>query len=470
MVAASAKVTPLTEEDARILELECGNIRGHLLKVLLIDDAPDQPLLEALRDSIAQRLPAVPRWRQRLTSLPETATGLGWTDDPDFDLARHVRLVPASAPLGPEEFRCLLGERMMMPLDRGHPLWSVELIPRLSDDRWALIWKVHHCLADGMAMMKAGSQLLWTEEKPQPPAPRLPRGDSSAAAQLKAGMRLAKVFGYRGLFLREFRRVRQLSPLADEVGPDRAVAFADCTLDELRAIGKAAEGGATVNDVLVAAVAGGLRRWLLSHGLPISRMKAQIPVSMQQQGRASDSSGNRDSFLLIELPLGQPDPVERLQRVSAATRLRKNRHDARAIYALRRSLSHAPERLRHRLQQVAQGPQEYSLNISNVPGPAGPIAVLGHRVHALYSVAEVSPHHALRVAAVSLHGRLSVGLCADPRVVPGLGSLARGIRDSIDEMCDRFVGRRSEERLPLAGHVPGANEVLAPPSERPMHH
>lgn len=443
-MVADRTPTALDAEDARILALERGPIRGHTLKVLVVDDAPEQPPVDELCAAVSRGLVSLPRWTQRLVRVPGTETGWAWQEDPDFDIRHHVRLLPTEHPVDEPELAGLVAGIMTAPLDRGRPLWTLDVVPRTADGRWVLVWKVHHCLADGMAMMQAASHLLWTAEDPhgngRAPGPAVAgRGTRpGATAQAAAGARLARVAGYRGLFLREFRRVRSLSPLAGQVGPDRAVAFAQCGLAELRTIGKAVSPQATVNDVLLAVVAGALRAWLGERASSASALKVQVPVSMHPQRAADGASGNADSFLFVSLPVGEADPVERVRSVSRATRLRKNRHDARAIYALRESLSRAPARLRRLLQRVVQGPHEYSLNVSNVPGPAGPVSVLGRHVHALYSFAEVSPHHGLRVAAVSLEGTLSIGLCADPTVVPGLDVLAAGIRSALDELHGRL--------------------------------
>lgn len=432
-------LTPLGVEDARIFALESGPIRGHTLKVLVIDDAPDEVPLRALRTEVTQRLGGVRRWRQRLVPAPGTSSGLAWQDDPDFDIDRHVRAAATGRPVDEEEFRRVVADIMVTPLDRTRPLWTLDIVPRLYDGRWALVWKVHHCLADGLTIMRAGSHLLWVEEPVQPRPPREARvATTGAPAQLAAGVRLARLAGYRGLMLREFRRVRELSPLAGDVGSERAVAFARCTLDELRTLAKAVAPDVTVNDVLLAVIAGAIRGWLQAREVPSTPMKVQVPVSMHPHLGADDPSGNRDSFLFVSLPMSESDPVARVRAVTAATRLRKNRHDARAIYAVRESLAHAPSPIRHALQRIVQGPHEYSLNVSNVPGPTGPIRVLGHVVDALYSVAEVAPHHALRVAAVSLDGSLFIGLCADPHLVPDLEDLTAGIRVSIDELRERL--------------------------------
>ena len=422
----SDDLTPLAAEDARILALGTGPIRCHTLKVLVIEDPPGDAVVDELRAEIARRLPGARRWQQRLVPAPGTPAGLAWQDDPDFDIAQHVRAASASEPVDDARLRRILADIMVGELDRDRPLWTIDVVPRLADGRWAIVWKVHHCLADGMAMMRAGSRLLWTEDAPRANRP------APAAAKVTAGT-LATVIGHRGLVLREFRRVWRLSPLAAEVGTARAMAFAQCSLDELRALGKAVGPDVTINDVLLAVIAGALRQWREPRH---TRMKAQVPVSMHT---LDEAAGNRDSFLLVELPVGEDDPIARVRAVSHATRVRKHRHDAQAIYTLRESLSRAPAIVRRALQRLVQGPHEYSLNISNVPGPAGPIHVLGRRVAAVYPFAEIAPHHALRVAAASVSGSLGIGLTADPHAIPDLDVLAAGIAGSVDELRRRLV-------------------------------
>lgn len=449
-VTGAAGATPLGAEDARILALESGPIRGHTLKVLIVEDGPERSPLPDLREAVESGLAQVPRWRQRLAPGPGTPTGLCWEDDPAWSIDRHVRAVPTAGPVDEQGLCRIVATTMAVPLDRTRPLWTLDVVPRLADGRWALVWKVHHCLADGVTAMRVGSRLIWTTETAEVPEPRRMSGGVSVGdgglpgparpERVGAGLHLAVLAGYRGLFLREFRRTAALSPLAADVGTERDVAFACCALDELRTIGRAVAPEVTINDVLLAVVAGALGRWLQHHHAGSPALKVQVPVSMHLPADAGDPGGNRDSFLLVSLPVAEGDPVARVRSVNAATRLRKNRHDARAIYALREAVAHAPGPVRRALQRVAQGPHEYSLNVSNVPGPDRPIRVLGHRVDALYSIAEIAPRHALRVAAVSLHGSLFVGLCADPHVVPDLDELAAGIRRSIDELGER-VGR-----------------------------
>ncbi|MGH3458296.1 wax ester/triacylglycerol synthase domain-containing protein [Aeromicrobium sp.] len=438
-MTGSGTPTPLRMEDARILALESGPIRGHTLKVLTVEATDSELPVAELRAQMAERLQNQRPWTERLVPTPNLPSKLAWQEDTEFDIGRHVHVWPTEGPVDSGALARCISDIMMAPLDRSRPLWRIDVIPRLGDGRSALVWKVHHCMADGLTIMRAGPRFLWTEpgRTASEPEPRR-RSAPGGPAQVTAGARLARALGYRGLMTREFSRVWGLSPLAGEVGPDRIAASAQCRLDELRALGKAVAPAVTINDVLLAVVAGALRRWLEARGAPTKSMKVQVPVSMQPKGGADDSAGNRDSFLFVRLPVAESDPVARVRAVARATGLRKNRHDARAIYALRESLSLAPSWVRHNLQHVVEGPHEYSLNISNVPGPRGPIQVLDRHVEALYSFAEVAPSHGLRIAAVSLEGWLFIGLMADRRLVPDLDRLADGIPAEVAELRTRL--------------------------------
>lgn len=428
-------LTPLTDEDAQILALEAGPIRGHTLKVLVVDDAPADSPLPALRAQVDARLPALPRWRQRLVAAPGSPTGLAWRDDADFRVERHVRGVRTDGPVDTQRFREIVASTMATALDRDRPLWTIDVVPRLADGRWALLWKVHHALADGVTVVHVGPRLLWDQDAAAParvPGQRSRPG--SGAARSTVGAQAVTFARYLAVVRREFGRIGHLSPLAGDVGADRTVAFARCAVDELRSVGKRVAPEVTVNDVLLALVAGALRGWLRARGRTGAAMKVQVPVSMHPSPAADEPSGNRDSFLFVALPVTEADPVARVRAINDETRMRKHRHDAATIDSLRSSLTHAPRGLRRRLQQVVQGPHEYSLNVSNVPGPPGQISVLGRAVDGFYSIAEIAPRHALRIAAVSMGGTLFIGLLADRGAVPDLQTIADGIGRSLNEL------------------------------------
>jgi len=448
----------LAPEDGRILRLESAAIAGHTMKVVVLE----RPGIDrdALCEHVAERVPAVPRCRQRLTFAPR---GLGppwWVDDPDFDIDHHVGQVPVAGHADEPALREVLARLMERRLDRSRPLWRLDLVGPLAGGGSALVLTAHHCMADGTGILRMGDALLWGEAPvttaPVPASPSEPPGtarllaDSAAervAGAATAAARAARAAGSASVWRSAAREAvrapraihRELapraggSPLAARVGPRRRVAFASAPLDQLKAIEHAAGAGVTVNDVLLAAVAGGVRTWLLHrHGRPGS-LRVQVPVSMHAPDEAAHALGNRDSSIFVDLPLDDPDPMRRLLRINAETRERKAQDDPGTIFVLFDALSHVPP-LYRAAERLAGSPHVFGLNVSNVPGPREPISVAGTRVRELRAIAEVGQRHALRVSALSLAGMLSIGLCADADVVPDLDTLAGGIERAVAEL------------------------------------
>jgi len=251
-----------------------------------------------------------------------------------------------------------------------------------------------------------------------------------------------------GALRRELRPLGPRTGFDRPIGPAREVAFSACKLEDLKRIEHAAGPGVTVNDVVLAAITGAIRRWLQVRHEPLQAMRAQVPVSMHHRGEEPDRLGNRDSFLFCDLPVSEPDPGRRLAAISGETRLRKERHDPQELYSFFHSLSHV--RPLYRLAAgLASGPRGFALSVSNVPGPRDQVHLLGGLVTELYSVAEPAQGHAVRTSAISLAGRMGFGLCTDPEAVPDLGLLAGGLDDSLDELraWSRDQRRASRNRV-----------------------
>ena len=411
----------LSAEDARILSLESGSVRGHTCKVLVL--AGDRSA-EQVRGHLETRLGAVPRLRQRL----DPATGPpAWNDDPGFSLDRHV--IDRGA-LDDAGLRRLVCRAMETPLDRAHPLWSMEVVSPLAGGRTALVWRIHHALADGITAMRMARELLLEATPGERPARRagpVQRGPGPAPHGLASGLRSAA--GLPRTLREELGPRASPSPLDRRVGPRREVAFVDAPLEELRRIGHAVPERATVNDVALSAVSAGLRAWLEELGAPAEGLRAKVPVSLHQPGEPD--SANRDSFMMVDLPLEHDDPLARLVAVARETRERKRRHDAATLHAFFRDLSHLSRSLERQAEHWAMSPRVLTLNVSNVPGPADPQSVLGAPLLALHSLAEIAHHHALRVAIVSASGRISFGLCADADAIDRLDLIAHGIEREI---------------------------------------
>ena len=451
----------LSPEDSRILALESGAIVGHTCKVVIAER--DGDTMEYLRDRIGRRIGLALRCRQRIATTP---FGLGspvWVDDPEFDPARHVRAVPVDGPVGDAHLREIVARLMAERLPRDRPLWAIDVVEPLEGDKTALIWRIHHAMADGQATMAIGSALLWSDSPeaapdPPPPPPLEPLPPQSALLT-SALSDHAQSFGeaaYRfghglvsgrrwGESLDELRRAstvirRELrpdygaSPLDAEVGRRRHVAFVHKPLEAVHEAAHNVGQGVTINDLLLGAVAGGLRRWLEARHGTIHNLRIQVPVSMHRQDEAPGAVPNRDSFINIELPVQEPDCALRVLAVNEQTRTRKEGQDAEELYALFADVGHVSKSLFRLAHKLAANPHVFALSISNVRGPSGDLYLGQGRIERLYSLAEVAPHHALRVSANSFGGRISIGLCADADAIPDLMVLAEGLDESLNEL------------------------------------
>jgi diacylglycerol O-acyltransferase len=467
---SAAPIDRLSPEDARILGLESAAIAGHTCKLAVVEPGTQGPIeLEELRSHVAARLDRAPRCRQRVAFAPLGLAAPAWVDDADFDVARHVVAARADGVVSDERLRRIAGQLMATKLDHTRPLWRLDLVGPLDRGRTGLVLRVHHAMADGISVLRICDDILWDAEpdaahpepsewspRAGPSGPRLLAGGIARRAW-GAGRSVARALGSArprriagalrdaarepGALLRELRPLRSSSAALDRhIGPRRELASAVARLEDLKRIEHAAGDHVgrkvTVNDVVLAAVAGGLRRWLRGTGGAAATMRAQVPVSMHGRSETPDQLGNTDSFLFVDLPVAEPDPMRRLELINAETVERKQRQDADALYRFFHGLSHLSPLYREAMR-LAAGPREFSLAISNVPGPREPVYVLGRRVAELSSVAEPADRHALRVSAVSLAGEMCIALCADPDALSGLQRLARAIERSVEELLER---------------------------------
>jgi WS/DGAT/MGAT family acyltransferase len=405
----------LTAEDRAILDLESAAVAGHTCKVVLVG-AP-APGLAELRASIAARLDAAPALRRRLAGSPDE---LAWVEDEQFDVEAHV--LAAEPARDANELRKRVAELFEQRLDRGRPLWRMDLVA-LPDGRAAVVWRIHHALADGSTAMRFADAVLWDAAEAQPARRHAPHADAAPSAPAADASHAAR-HGRFAAFLRHEVALRpERSPFDGDICADREVAFAAAPLAELHDAAKRL-AGATVNDAVLASVAGSLREWIHHHHGHLCGVRVKVPVSLHHAG---DDEGNRDSFFTLALPLGEPDPVARLDAIRAATSARKADHDAETLDQLMSELASASPRLAGLCRQLEASPRTFALNVSNVPGPRGPVSVLGAPVEAAYSLAEIGQRHALRIAVVSLGGKLRFGLCSDPTIVHDVELLARGV-------------------------------------------
>ena len=417
---------------------------------------------DAVLARVADRLHLVPRYRQRVHA---TAAGLAnpvWIDDDGFDLAWHVRSATLPAPGGDDELAALVGREMSRRLDRSRPLWELTVIDGLDGGGRALLAKMHHALADGVAAVDIGTVLLDPSPQPldipPPDEPWEPRAHDRtrhlarlAATPVVRAQRLLLESATRALqpdprraagdlksatellvALARTRPSAPMTPLNAGQGPNRRFAFIHAPLADLKRAGKAQ--GATVNDALLAAVAGMLRRYLEGAGEPSRRpLVALVPVSVRRPGEAG---GNAISTVLVELPVDEPDPARRIVRVHDAMTEIKASAAIRAGALLAGAGGWAPPLVASTLARATGGLRAFNLVVSNVPGPQQPFWLNGCRLLAVHPAVPLNPAtQGLTVGIISYDGAVCFGLLADRDLDPPVAVAAEGLREALGELC-----------------------------------
>ena len=422
-------VRRLSAEDLSILALENETVAGHTCKVVVLGASVD---LDLLRASISAPLHRAPAFCMRLGTVDGDAC---WVSEGQVDVSAHVVLCDQADTCDEAALRTAVARSFEQRLDRSRPLWRIEVVPRLAGGGSALIWRIHHALADGWTAMHMAGSVLW-QEAPKAAARSRTRWPVTTDPRSRAHHRL----GVMRTAAREAPEPWLRSPFDGHISARREVAFATADLERMRQVAHATNH-ATVNDAVLAVVAGGLRRWLEARHGHLGSVRVKVPVSLHNSSLPSSGqaqAGNRDSFFCVDLPLEAADPLERLDAIRRATVARKEGHDAEHLDALMRELACVP-RLRHFAERVLAHPRSFALNVSNVPGPRRPIYVLEAPVHRLYSMAEIRELHALRVAVVSHANTLSFGLVADPTILPDVDALAADFRAEVAALTARLA-------------------------------
>jgi diacylglycerol O-acyltransferase len=413
------------------------------------------PQFAEFRDHIAARLCRAPRFRQRLAQVPLGLNTPMWVDDQAFDVNRHV--VPSSSHRLDE----LVDTCMSQQLRRDRPLWQICISDRLDDGRIGLVGKAHHCMVDGIAAVELGSLLL--DPTPDPPAQQSdgwrPRPAPGPGRRLVGGVldRLleeASLARFAALLARSPGRVRELAeqarraggalaqamrpaqpraPVNQPITAARHLAWFDRPFADLRRVGKAF--GVSVNDVLLAASAGGIRRFVSGTDQEPAPLKTMVPVNLRDDGRASEL-GNQISFVFIDLPCDEPDPVRRLRDVHLAMTERKEAGDPQAADAALAAIRYLPRAAQHALSRAAASPRSFNLAVSNIPGPREPMYMLGCRMEVAYPVVPIADDHALSIGMTSVGDRACFGLYAAQESLPDADRLGDAIDASIDELLE----------------------------------
>lgn len=453
--------------DANFLYMETPAAHMHTIKVAVLDPLQGAgTTLSGVKQALAARLHLLPQFRRRVVPVPLGLHHPVWIEDPAFDLDRHVQALDLPAPGSWREVEDAVGAIAGRPLDRARALWELWLLHGFTDGGVVLVAKIHHALADGVAVasLLAGvmddgdapqcvspPELPWTAE-PVPSRARLVRDALRAHGPSLRG--LPYLLGRTARGLRDGARLRRglasspplpllhapRTPLNGTLHAERAFALVSLPLDDVKQVRASLE--VTVNDVVLGLVAGALRRYLAErNALPDRPLVAEVPTSTDAAGAPRRQTGNRVSNLFTSLCTDVADPVERLRRIHEVTAAAKDINRALGPELYREWTDYAPPgplpalmRLYSRLRVADHVVPPINVIVSSVPGPRRPLRWAGGRLRHLFSVGPLIEGVALNVTAWSYVDRLDVGVLCCPQLVDSAREVADGLVAALDEL------------------------------------
>lgn len=444
--------------DEFFLHLEGPNTPMHVGGVTIFEGPP--PDYDEVLDMVATRLQMVPRFRRKLATVP---LGIGrpvWVDDTHFNIEYHVRHTALPPPGDETKLKRTVGRIMSQQLDRSKPLWEIWFAEGMTRDRFALISKTHHCLIDGISGVDVMSVVLDLEQEPPPidrePWTPLPEPTSDQLFADAVRERLTSptetfrsvqsaVMDPGGVAGRLVESARALgsflsssfaapaSSLNQAIGPHRRFETVLADLGEFKRIKNAF--GATVNDVVLTVVSGGLRALLQNRGEAIDELelRAMVPVSVRADSERG-ALGNRVTTMWATLPIYEPDPVERLGVVHESMRDLKSSGQAVGAALLTALGEFAPPTILAQATRLVGRQRAFNLVVTNVPGPQIPLFTLGREMKEVYPVVPLSDNTTIAIALFSYHGTIGFGLVGDYDTSRDIGMLAEGIEKSTAEL------------------------------------
>ena len=459
-------IEPLRGLDTGFLYLESPTAPLHVgMVVVLAPAANDQrPAVDRLRTLLAERLPRMPLLRQRLRYPLGGLLPPVWVDDPGFDLADHIVVAPRLADLTSSSLAALAADVLRHQLPRDRPLWELYVAEAAGDPRVAVIAKVHHALLDGVAGLELFAELVDLTPDP-PPAPV---GDDEAPVTVNAPAVTSLTALLRSQArvldrvttelsnvlrrgddqvppvagpLRSYIAAAPTTSMTRAVTARRSVAMASLDMDDLTMVRKGL--GGTLNDVVLAVCAGGLRRYLGETGLPNEPLVAAVPVSLRG-GDDEGGRGNRVSVMLVPLATDVEDPRARLEAISASSQQAKLDHArlpaasfvSDVLGSIVPSLGTRAGAVLGRSLHRGWPSLPCNLIVSNVPGPPFRTFMAGMEVASIHPLGPILDGVPLNITVLSHHDRLEVGITACPTAVPACERLPGLLGAALDELVD----------------------------------
>lgn len=458
MAEARKKIrkTPMSRVDTAWLRMERATNLMMITGVMMFESHLD---IRTLRKVIEQKFLAYPRFRQKAVDGP---TGAVWQDDADFDLDWHIRLTALPGKGGKRELERLTSQLASTPLDKSKPLWQFHLVERY-DGGSALISRIHHCYADGIALVQVLLSLTemgeddkrkkslakrWLKKEEHAPVAKrvgaIDRYVQLGNKMLEKGMdfyrdpSLAAVLASEGVDIaREIGLALSLSDDPDTVlkgrlGVSKRVAWAEpLALDEVKSVSRALR--CTVNDILLASATGALRSYMIERGEQLDgiTIRATVPVNLRPLEHAKQL-GNHFGLVFLDLPVGEPNPMRRLERVAASMKVLRKSRQAVATFGALAAVGMAPPAVQAFALEMFS--RKASAVATNVPGPQMPLYLGGSKIRDLMFWVPQNGSIGLGISILSYNGAVHFGLIADAKLMPDPDSVIRRFRPEFEKL------------------------------------
>jgi diacylglycerol O-acyltransferase len=464
-------VTRLSASDAEFFRLEDTSTPMYVGTLSILRRPRSGLSYETLLHTVEQRLPQIPRYRQKVREVTMGLARPVWIDDRDFDITYHIRRSALPSPGSDAQLHDLVARLGSRPLDKSRPLWEMYLVEGLAKNRVAIYTKSHQALVNGMTALEVGHVIADRTQKPpdfgediwiparEPsdralllgavgewitrPAERLAAVRSAVTDLANADHLVAAGYRVADIARTLTRGTAPSSPLNTTVSRNRRFTVAGHRLEDYRSV--RARYDCDVNDVVLAVVAGALRNWLLSRGEPVTptaTVRAMAPMSVYPDADLDSSSPGQAisqvSPFLIDLPVGEGNAVVRLSQIAHATETHPTAPslvDARTIVTLS---GFAPPTLHAMGIRVATTfpPRQFNLLITNVPGAQKQMFVAGTKLLETYAVPPLLHNQVLAIGVTSYNGELYFGVNADRDAMSDVDVLPSLLQESLEELLD----------------------------------
>lgn len=458
MAEARARIrkSPMSRVDTAWLRMERPTNLMMISGVMMFETPLD---IKTLRKVIESKFLSYPRFRQKAVDTP---TGAFWQDDEDFDIDWHIRLTALPGRGGKKELERLTSQLASTPLDKTKPLWQFHLVERFGGGS-ALITRIHHCYADGIALVQvilsmtemaeeskraaARAQRWLKKEEHAPVAKRvgaidrymelgnkmlhkgmdLYRDPSLAAMLASEGVDIAKEVGLALSLSDDPETV-----LKGRLGVSKRVAWAEpIPLDEVKSVSRALH--CTVNDILLASASGALRSYMLERGEQLEgiTIRATVPVNLRPLEHAKQL-GNHFGLVFLELPVGEANPMRRLERISDCMKVLRKSRQAVATFGALAAVGMAPPAVQAFALEMFS--RKASAVATNVPGPQMPLYLGGQKITDMMFWVPQTGSIGLGISILSYNGRVHFGLIADAKLMPDPDSVIRRFRPEFEKL------------------------------------